>query len=200
MSPLGLEPRTNSLKGYCSNQLSYGPLRLENHFIKHKDKYQSRIKTCANLHLSNIPTESLQNMNIVLTIFSTLPAGPLRRSFSEASRQTPEVAVFKLDRPLSYCYKYNSMNTTILQIPMPKSLKKSAQEVASEYGFSSLQDLLRVILTKLSRRELIVSIESPVYLSRNNKQRYIKMSQDFAQNKNVKDFSSVKELIKDLNS
>lgn len=23
--PLGLEPRTRSLKGYCSNQLSYGP-------------------------------------------------------------------------------------------------------------------------------------------------------------------------------
>src|SRR3989337_2070779 len=40
------------------------------------------------------------------------------------------------------------MDTTILQIPMPKSLKKSAQDVANDYGFSSLQDLLRVILTK----------------------------------------------------
>ena len=25
VSPLGLEPRTQSLKGFCSNQLSYGP-------------------------------------------------------------------------------------------------------------------------------------------------------------------------------
>ncbi|MDO8609630.1 MAG: hypothetical protein Q7R95_03710 [bacterium] len=90
------------------------------------------------------------------------------------------------------------MNTTILQIPMSKSLKNSAAGVAQEYGFSSLQDLLRVVLTQLSRRELVISIEKPVYLSKKNEQRYIKMSKDFTQNKNVKDFSSVRELMKDL--
>lgn len=90
------------------------------------------------------------------------------------------------------------MNTTILQIPMAKSLKKSAQEVAHEYGFSSLQDLLRVILTKLSRRELVVSIEASVPLSKKNEQRYIKMSKDFAKGKNIKDFSTVEELMRDL--
>lgn len=92
------------------------------------------------------------------------------------------------------------MNTTILQIPMAKSLKRSAQEVANEYGFSSLQDLLRVILTKLSRRELVVSIETPVYLSKKNERRYVSMNKDFVKNTNVKDFSSVKELMKDLKS
>lgn len=90
------------------------------------------------------------------------------------------------------------MNTTILQIPMAKSLKTSAQEVAHEYGFSSLQDLLRVILTKLSRRELVVSIETSVPLSKKNEQRYIKMSKDFAQSKNIKEFSTVEKLMKDL--
>lgn len=60
------------------------------------------------------------------------------------------------------------MNTTILQIPMSKSLKNSASVVANEYGFSSLQDLLRVILTQLSRRELVVSIEKPIQLSKKN--------------------------------
>lgn len=90
------------------------------------------------------------------------------------------------------------MNTTILQIPMAKSLKRSAQEAANEYGFSSLQDLMRVILTKLSRRELVVSIETPVYLSKKNERRYVKMNQDFVKGTNVKDFSSVKELMKDL--
>ncbi|EKD67262.1 MAG: hypothetical protein ACD_48C00510G0004, partial [uncultured bacterium] len=40
------------------------------------------------------------------------------------------------------------MDTTILQIPLSKSLKLTSQEVANEYGFSSLQDLLRVVLTK----------------------------------------------------
>lgn len=83
---------------------------------------------------------------------------------------------------------------------MAKSLKRSAQEVANEYGFSSLQDLLRVILTKLSRRELVVSIEAPIYLSKKNELRYEKMYQDFVKNTNVKDFSSVKELMKDLKS
>ena len=84
---------------------------------------------------------------------------------------------------------------------MPKTLKKSAQAVANDYGFSSLQDLLRVILTKLSRRELIVSIEEvPITLSKKNDQRYLKMSKDFVKGKNVKDFSSVNELMKDLRS
>lgn len=92
------------------------------------------------------------------------------------------------------------MNTTILQIPMAKSLKRSAQEVANEYGFTSLQDLMRVVLTKLSRRELVVSIETLTHLSKKNDQRYLKMSQDFMQDKNVKDFSSVNELMKDLKS
>jgi len=54
------------------------------------------------------------------------------------------------------------MDTTILQIPLSKSLKLTSQEVANEYGFSSLQDLLRVVLTKLSRRELVISIQEPV--------------------------------------
>lgn len=93
------------------------------------------------------------------------------------------------------------MNTTILQIPMAKSLKRSAQEVANEYGFSSLQDLLRVILTKLSRRELVVSIrEASILLSKKNDQRYTKMHKDFVKGKNVKDFSTVEELMKDLRS
>ena len=84
---------------------------------------------------------------------------------------------------------------------MPKSLKQSAQEVASEYGFSSLQALLRVILTKLSRRELVVSIEeSAVGLSKKNEQRYLKMSRDFAEGRNIKSFSSVDTLMKDLRS
>ena len=78
------------------------------------------------------------------------------------------------------------MNTTILQIPMAKSLKRSAQEVANEYGFS--------------RRELVASIETPVYLSKKNERRYVKMNQDFIKSTNVKDFSSVKDLMKDLKS
>jgi len=90
------------------------------------------------------------------------------------------------------------MNTTILQIPMSKSLKNAASDVANEYGFSSLQDILRVVLTQLSRRELVVSIEKPIRLSQKNANRYVKMSRDFAQNKNNKSFSSMQDLMTDL--
>lgn len=90
------------------------------------------------------------------------------------------------------------MDSTILQVPISKDLKKSAQEVASEYGFSSLQDLLRVILTKLSRRELTISIQETTKLSGENDLRYVALSKDFSDKKNTKDFSSVDELLTDL--
>ena len=93
------------------------------------------------------------------------------------------------------------MDSTILQVPMSKSLKNSAQEVANEYGFSSLQDLLRVILTKLSKRELVISIQEPAtVLSKKNDVRYAAMSKDFAGGKKTKKFSSVNDLMNDLRS
>lgn len=91
------------------------------------------------------------------------------------------------------------MDTTILQVPLSKTLKLSAQEAANEYGFSSLQDLLRVVLTKLSRRELVVSIEEPlVHLSKKNDQRYLKMTKDFRNGRNVYHAQSADDLIKQL--
>ena len=93
------------------------------------------------------------------------------------------------------------MDSTILQVPMSKSLKNSAQEVANEYGFSSLQDLLRVILTKLSKRELVISIQEPTtLLSKKNDLRYTAMSKDFTTAKNTKNFSSTDDLLNDLRS
>src|SRR5476651_1228100 len=87
------------------------------------------------------------------------------------------------------------MDSTILQVPMSKSLKNSAQEVANEYGFSSLQDLLRVILTKLSKRELVISIHEPTtLLSKKNDLRYTTMSKDFTATKSTKNFSSADDL------
>ncbi len=42
------------------------------------------------------------------------------------------------------------MSRTILQIPMTKELRAKAEAVAQEYGFSSLQETVRVLLHKLS--------------------------------------------------
>lgn len=93
------------------------------------------------------------------------------------------------------------MDTTILQIPVSKSLKSSATLVAKDYGFSSLQEIIRVLLTKLARRQLTVQIEEMVTpLSRQAEKRYLKMEKDFEKGKNVKTFSTVDELMEDLTS
>ena len=81
---------------------------------------------------------------------------------------------------------------------MSKDLKNSAQEVANEYGFSSLQDFLRVVLTKLSKRELTISIQETTKISKTNDLRYVALSKDFSDKKNTKEFSSVDELMSDL--
>jgi len=50
-------------------------------------------------------------------------------------------------------YNYNGMDTTTLQIPISKDLKSSATIVARDYGFSSLQEIVRVFLRKLAQKE-----------------------------------------------
>ena len=91
---------------------------------------------------------------------------------------------------------------TNLQVPISKSLKNDATAVAREYGFSSLQEITRVILTKLAKRELNVSVEQfpAVQLSSEATKRYNKMDEDFKKGKNVDSFDSVEALMKDLRS
>jgi len=104
-----------------------------------------------------------------------------------------------LPNPVSVFIKSAPETSTILQIPMSKSLKRLAQEIAGEQGFSSLQDLVRVVLTKLARRELVVSVSEPaVVLSKKNSNRYLKMSLDLARGANSKKFSSMQGLMHDL--
>ena len=93
------------------------------------------------------------------------------------------------------------METTTLQIPISKDLKSNATAVARDYGFSSLQEIIRVILTKLARRQLVVQIEEmPIKLSARAEKRYLQMEKDFETGKNVKSFSSLRGLMKDLRS
>ncbi len=46
------------------------------------------------------------------------------------------------------------MNTITLQVPVDKSIKISAQAAASNMGFSSLQDAVRLFLANLSAGRL----------------------------------------------
>lgn len=45
---------------------------------------------------------------------------------------------------------------------MTKKLKDSAELVAEDYGFSSLQEAVRVLLTKLAKKQLAITIEDNV--------------------------------------
>lgn len=93
------------------------------------------------------------------------------------------------------------MNTTTLQVPLPRALKLEAKAVASEYGFSSLQELVRFLLTKISKRELTIAVEEPaVRMSKKAERRYGKMMKDFETGRNVKIVHSIEELMKDLTS
>jgi predicted nucleotidyltransferase len=44
------------------------------------------------------------------------------------------------------------MNRTILQIPMTPELKQAAEKKAGSLGFSSLQEMIRVMLTQLTKK------------------------------------------------
>lgn len=94
------------------------------------------------------------------------------------------------------------MNTTTLQIPISKSLKADATAVAKDYGFSSLQEVTRILLTKLARRELGVNIEQfhAIKLSAKNEKRYAKMEEDFKKGRNIYKADTLEDFFKELHT
>lgn len=51
------------------------------------------------------------------------------------------------------------MQRVVVQIPMTKELKDKAENISSDLGFSSLQETIRVLLTKLSKKEFSLKVE-----------------------------------------
>ncbi len=90
------------------------------------------------------------------------------------------------------------MQKTILQVPITQDLKFNAEKVAHEQGFSSLQEIVRVFLSKLAANKVEVTLDS-VFLSENNENRYSKMTEDFATNKNVHVAQNTDDLLTQLN-
>lgn len=96
-----------------------------------------------------------------------------------------------------------STQSTTLQIPLPASLKKEAKAVVKEQGFSSLQDFIRLVLTKLVHREISINIgpkEEYVTLSPAAKKRYAKVVEEIKMGKNVTKTKNVEELLQLLHS
>ena len=93
------------------------------------------------------------------------------------------------------------MGDTTIQIPVKVDLKTEATARAKEMGFSSLQELIRVLMTKLVTKQLTVSFtEYPEFkLSKKNDRRYTKMEKDYKEGKNVLTFKNVEDAISYLN-
>lgn len=51
------------------------------------------------------------------------------------------------------------MQRVIVQVPMTQELKERAEIISSDLGFSSIQEIIRVLLTKLSKREFNIKVE-----------------------------------------
>lgn len=91
------------------------------------------------------------------------------------------------------------MHKVTLQVPMNQQLKIDAEKAALEQGFSSLQELVRVILSKVAQKKIEVNFEETVILSKKNEKRYLKMTEDFKKNKNVYSAKNLEEFLSQLN-
>lgn len=90
------------------------------------------------------------------------------------------------------------MNKTILQVPISQDLKFNAEKQALSQGFSSLQELVRVFLTKIASRKIEVTLQESVMLSSQNEKRYLDMTKDFESGKNIYSADSVNDLVSKL--
>lgn len=77
------------------------------------------------------------------------------------------------------------MDRTVLQIPVPKDLRTRAEAVALDYGFSSLQEVIRVFMNRLANRSMEVSFQPMVNLSSASITRLEKIDGDIENNKNL---------------
>ncbi|MDO8619437.1 MAG: hypothetical protein Q7R49_05875 [Candidatus Daviesbacteria bacterium] len=89
---------------------------------------------------------------------------------------------------------------TILQVPLDKQLKSNAEKIASDQGFSSLQEIIRVFLTQLALNKVRVTFQESVSLSLKNEKRYTGMTNDFQSGKNNHSVTDVSDLISKLNA
>lgn len=91
------------------------------------------------------------------------------------------------------------MQRTVLQIPINRQLKNEAEQVAQAQGFSSLQEVIRVFLSKFAANKVEVTIQESVRLSEKSEKRYLKETLDFKKGKNIRSAKNVNELMSQLN-
>lgn len=84
---------------------------------------------------------------------------------------------------------------------MQKSLRDQAAKAAKDHGFSSLQEAIRVLLHKFSRREITIDVASrDERLSPKAERRYAKIIEEIKKGKNITKTQSLEELFTYLNA
>lgn len=94
-------------------------------------------------------------------------------------------------------------SATTLQIPISNSLKRDAKNAVQKQGFSSLQDFVRLILTKLVRNELTVTVgskEENITLTSSAKKRYANIVSDIKTGRNVIEAKNPSDFLRKLHS
>lgn len=93
------------------------------------------------------------------------------------------------------------MQRTVLQVPLPKELKASAEKAALDAGFSSLQEVLRVFMRKFASKKIGLTFEENiVYLSPKAEKRYAKIDEDIKKGKNVYEAADVDDFLRQLHN
>lgn len=95
------------------------------------------------------------------------------------------------------------MQRVVVQVPMNKDLKVRAEAASSDLGFSSLQEVIRVLLTKLSKREFSLRVEESeeiTDLSPAAERRFKKAVEDIKAGRNIYKPKNKKEFFELLRS
>ena len=95
------------------------------------------------------------------------------------------------------------MQRIVLQVPMTQELKEKAEAVSSDLGFSSLQETIRVLLTKLAKKEFSLRVEETeevTYLSKVAEKKFTKAVEDIKAGRNIYKPKNKKDFFEILNS
>lgn len=92
------------------------------------------------------------------------------------------------------------MNKTILQVPLNKDLKITAEQVALSQGFSSLQEAVRLFLNKLAQGSMKITFEETIQLSTKAIDKYNSIADDIDKGKDVYKADNVLDLMKKLHN
>lgn len=90
------------------------------------------------------------------------------------------------------------MQRAVIQIPVSADLRRKAEIQALKQGFSSLQEVLRVFMSKLAAKRINISLEEAIILSPKAEKRYAKIDEDFKKGKNIYRAKNINHLMKRL--